>query len=211
MGLELDWTWLLFALPVVFALGWVAARIDLKQWRRESRESSRAIYKGVNLLLNEQPDKAIDAFIQAMQRDPDLDHEQRFVTKLLREELGYRHLVLTDDMEMGAILKHCPIEDAAKAGPTKDRGACLRVDLVDVGFRSLELRLNDPAPPRVGARGAHGARQVVGGHHLLDVAHHVVDDQALGEAQHVAHGGHHDVLGGHLRQHLLSKKQRSTW
>lgn len=40
---------------------------------------------------------------------------KNIVTKLLREELGYKHLVLTDDMEMGAILKHCPIEDAAKA------------------------------------------------------------------------------------------------
>jgi beta-N-acetylhexosaminidase len=40
---------------------------------------------------------------------------QNIVTKLLREELGYRHLVLTDDMEMGAILKHCPIEEATKA------------------------------------------------------------------------------------------------
>jgi beta-N-acetylhexosaminidase len=40
---------------------------------------------------------------------------QNIVTKLLREELAYKHLVLTDDMEMGAILKHCPIEDATKA------------------------------------------------------------------------------------------------
>lgn len=40
---------------------------------------------------------------------------KNIVTKLLREELGYKHLALTDDMEMGAILKHCPIEDAAKA------------------------------------------------------------------------------------------------
>ncbi|HEX8734374.1 MAG TPA: glycoside hydrolase family 3 N-terminal domain-containing protein [Pyrinomonadaceae bacterium] len=40
---------------------------------------------------------------------------QNIVTKLLREELGYKHLALTDDMEMGAILKHCPIEDATKA------------------------------------------------------------------------------------------------
>src|ERR671939_548599 len=42
------------------------------------------------------------------------------VTKLLREELGYRHLVVTDDLEMGAISRHCEIEDAtvraAKAG-----------------------------------------------------------------------------------------------
>src|SRR4029079_12441721 len=34
------------------------------------------------------------------------------VTKLLREELGYKHLVVTDDLEMGAIGRHCEIEDA---------------------------------------------------------------------------------------------------
>jgi beta-N-acetylhexosaminidase len=35
------------------------------------------------------------------------------VTTLLREELGYRGLVVTDDLEMGAIAKHAPIEEAA--------------------------------------------------------------------------------------------------
>lgn len=34
------------------------------------------------------------------------------VTKLLRHELGYKHLVITDDLEMGAIARHCEIEDA---------------------------------------------------------------------------------------------------
>lgn len=34
------------------------------------------------------------------------------VTRLLREELGYKHLVVTDDLEMGAIARHCEIEDA---------------------------------------------------------------------------------------------------
>ena len=34
------------------------------------------------------------------------------VTKLLRQELGYKHLVVTDDLEMGAIARHCEIEDA---------------------------------------------------------------------------------------------------
>ena len=34
------------------------------------------------------------------------------VTTLLREELGYKHLVVTDDLEMGAIARHCEIEDA---------------------------------------------------------------------------------------------------
>src|SRR5919107_2702525 len=33
----------------------------------------------------------------------------QIVTKLLREELGYDGLVVTDDLEMGAIAKHCEI------------------------------------------------------------------------------------------------------
>jgi beta-N-acetylhexosaminidase len=36
----------------------------------------------------------------------------RIVTNLLRQELGYNHLVVTDDLEMGAIAKHCEIEEA---------------------------------------------------------------------------------------------------
>jgi beta-N-acetylhexosaminidase len=39
-----------------------------------------------------------------------LNHD--IVTKLLRDELGYRHLVITDDLEMGAIARHCEIEQA---------------------------------------------------------------------------------------------------
>ncbi|HXT61497.1 MAG TPA: glycoside hydrolase family 3 N-terminal domain-containing protein [Pyrinomonadaceae bacterium] len=35
------------------------------------------------------------------------------VTQLLRQELGYKHLVVTDDLEMGAIAKHFEIEDAS--------------------------------------------------------------------------------------------------
>jgi len=38
---------------------------------------------------------------------------QSIVSHLLREELGYQHLVVTDDLEMGAIAKHCEIEDAS--------------------------------------------------------------------------------------------------
>src|SRR5712664_816525 len=36
----------------------------------------------------------------------------RIVTTLLRQEMGYKHLVVTDDLEMGAIAKHTEIEDA---------------------------------------------------------------------------------------------------
>jgi beta-N-acetylhexosaminidase len=35
------------------------------------------------------------------------------VSKLLRQELGYKRLVITDDLEMGAIIRHYEIGDAA--------------------------------------------------------------------------------------------------
>lgn len=69
--MDFDLQWLLLALPLTFALGWLASRFDLRQWNREERNSPRAYYKGLNLLLNEQHDKAIDAFIEAVQQDPD--------------------------------------------------------------------------------------------------------------------------------------------
>ena len=68
---DLDLPWLLIGLPVAFALGWLASRLDLRQWRQDSRDAPRAYFKGLNLLLNEQQDKAIDAFIEAVQNDPD--------------------------------------------------------------------------------------------------------------------------------------------
>jgi len=37
---------------------------------------------------------------------------RNIVTNLLRGELGYQYLVVTDDLEMGAIAKHCEIEAA---------------------------------------------------------------------------------------------------
>ena len=47
------------------------------------------------------------------------------VTKLLREELGYKHLVVTDDLEMGAIARHCEIEDAVVRAALAGEDMCL--------------------------------------------------------------------------------------
>ena len=69
--MDFDLQWLLLGLPLTFALGWLASRLDLRQWTREQKDSPKAYYKGLNLLLNEQHDKAIDAFIEAVQQDPD--------------------------------------------------------------------------------------------------------------------------------------------
>ncbi|OIQ75655.1 lipopolysaccharide regulatory protein [mine drainage metagenome] len=71
--MEFDLWWLL-ALPLMFALGWLASRVDLRQLGAERalrRDAPQAYYRGLNHLLNEQQDKAIDAFIEAMTADPD--------------------------------------------------------------------------------------------------------------------------------------------
>lgn len=64
-------TWWLLAIPAFFTLGWIAARVDIKQLVSESRTLPRGYFKGLNFLLNEQPDKAIDAFIEIVKLDPE--------------------------------------------------------------------------------------------------------------------------------------------
>ncbi len=66
--MEFEFWWLL-AIPLFFALGWVAARVDIRHVVRESRALPKSYFKGLNFLLNEQPDKAIDAFIEAAKVD----------------------------------------------------------------------------------------------------------------------------------------------
>jgi len=63
--------WWLIIFPIVFGLGWIAARIDIKHLITESRALPRSYFRGLNFLLNEQPDKAIDAFIEVVKVDPD--------------------------------------------------------------------------------------------------------------------------------------------
>jgi lipopolysaccharide biosynthesis regulator YciM len=63
--------WWLLGIPVFFGLGWIAARVDIKQLISESRSLPRGYFKGLNFLLNEQPDKAIDAFIEIVKLDPE--------------------------------------------------------------------------------------------------------------------------------------------
>jgi lipopolysaccharide biosynthesis regulator YciM len=68
--MEFEYWWLL-GFPLFFGLGWVAARIDIKQIVSESRALPRSYFTGLNFLLNEQPDKAIEAFIEVVKVDPE--------------------------------------------------------------------------------------------------------------------------------------------
>ncbi|MCL2523717.1 MAG: lipopolysaccharide assembly protein LapB [Betaproteobacteria bacterium] len=61
--------WQLLLIPVFFGLGWGAARVDIRQVVRESRALPRSYFQGLNFLLNEQPDKAIDSFLEVAKVD----------------------------------------------------------------------------------------------------------------------------------------------
>ncbi|WP_085315606.1 lipopolysaccharide assembly protein LapB [Derxia lacustris] len=65
---------LLLAVPaafIAFGLGWLAARVDIKHLIEGSKALPRSYFRGLNFLLTEQPDRAIDSFIEAVQGDPD--------------------------------------------------------------------------------------------------------------------------------------------
>jgi len=136
--MELDFQWLLIGLPVAFALGWMASRFDLRQVRRDHRDSPRAYFKGLNLLLNEQQDKAIDAFIEAVQNDPDTTELHFALGNLFRRRGEFeravrvhQHLLNRADLKHGDRdrAQHALAQDFMKAG---------LFDRAEAAFRALE-------------------------------------------------------------------------
>ena len=91
--MDFDLSWLLLGLPITFVLGWFASRIDLRQLRFENRQAPKAYFKGLNYLLNEQQDQAIDAFIEAVQNDPDTSELHFALGNLFRRRGEYERAV----------------------------------------------------------------------------------------------------------------------
>jgi len=91
--MEFDLSLILLALPIVFVLGWVASRFDMRQLRLENRQAPKAYFKGLNFLLNEQQDQAIDAFIEAVQNDPDTSELHFALGNLFRRRGEYERAV----------------------------------------------------------------------------------------------------------------------
>lgn len=62
------------------------------------------------------------------------------VTKLLREELGYRGLTISDDLEMGAILKNYGIGEACKMAINAGQdmlAICANPESIRIGFQAV--------------------------------------------------------------------------
>jgi len=91
--MDFDISWLLLSLPVAFILGWAASRFDLRQLRLENRRAPKAYFRGLNFLLNEQQDQAIDAFIEAVQNDPDTSELHFALGNLFRRRGEYERAV----------------------------------------------------------------------------------------------------------------------
>lgn len=63
--------WYLLLLPAFFAAGWLLRGFDTRVRANDTGGAPRPVFRGLNLLLNEQPDKAIDAFIEVVKLDPE--------------------------------------------------------------------------------------------------------------------------------------------
>ncbi|MFH0128762.1 lipopolysaccharide assembly protein LapB [Variovorax sp. EL159] len=99
--MDFDPSWLLIGLPVAFVLGWLASRFDIRQLKLENRQAPKAYFRGLNFLLNEQQDQAIDAFIEAVQNDPDTQELHFALGNLFRRRGEYQRAVRVHEHLLG--------------------------------------------------------------------------------------------------------------
>jgi lipopolysaccharide biosynthesis regulator YciM len=145
--MEFEFWWLL-ALPLFFSLGWLAARVDLKQLLAESTALPAAYFKGLNFLITNQHDKAIEAFSEAVQANTD-SLELHFALGSLFRRRGevdraiHLHLSLLDKKDLEPQQKLAVTaelaQDYLKAG-LLDRAEELFESLDDDRYRQPALR-----------------------------------------------------------------------
>lgn len=138
--------WWLIALPLFFALGWTAARIDIKQLLSETTSLPAAYFKGLNFLITDQHDKAIEAFTEAVQANAE-SLELHFALGSLFRRSGEvdrainLHLSLLDRKELPA-----PQRQAIKAELAQDYLKAGLFDRAEELFSSLDQsRYQQPA------------------------------------------------------------------
>ena len=136
--MEFDFTWVLLGFPVAFTLGWLASRLDLRQLRIENRQAPKAYFKGLNFLLNEQQDQAIDAFIEAVQNDPDTSELHFALGNLFRRRGEYDRAVRVHEhlMSRGDLTQ--PERDRAQHALALDFLKAGLLDRAEAALRRLE-------------------------------------------------------------------------
>ena len=135
--MDFELQWLLWGLPLAFALGWVASRWDVRQWKREPQGSQKVYYKGLNLLLNEQHDKAIDAFIEAVQQDPDTSDLHFALGNLFRRRGEYERAVRVHQHLLGRADLTKAERDRAQHALAQDYMKAGLFDRAELGYGAL--------------------------------------------------------------------------
>lgn len=141
--MEFQFYWLLL-LPLFFGLGWLAARMDLRQLLSESRALPSAYFKGLNFLINEQPDQAIEALSEVAQSHQQTTELHFTLGSLFRrrgelDRATRMHQMLLDrsdlpnDQRVAAL--HELAQDYLKAG-LLDRAESLFLELKGTEFES---------------------------------------------------------------------------
>ena len=136
--MDFDFTWLLLGFPIIFTLGWLASRVDIRQLRIENRQAPKAYFRGLNFLLNEQQDQAIDAFIEAVQNDPDTSELHFALGNLFRRRGEYERAVRVHEhlMSRGDLAQ--PERDRAQHALALDFLKAGLLDRAEIALRKLE-------------------------------------------------------------------------
>ncbi|MBA3594743.1 MAG: lipopolysaccharide assembly protein LapB [Pseudomonadota bacterium] len=136
--MEFDFTWVLLGFPVAFALGWFASQLELRQLRIQNRQTPKAYFRGLNFLLNEQQDQAIDAFIEAVQNDPDTSELHFALGNLFRRRGEYERAVRVHEhlMSRGDLTQ--PERDRAQHALALDFLKAGLLDRAEIALRKLE-------------------------------------------------------------------------
>ena len=136
--MDFDFSWVLLGFPVLFTLGWIASRLDLRQLRIENRQAPKAYFRGLNFLLNEQQDQAIDAFIEAVQNDPDTSELHFALGNLFRRRGEYERAVRVHEhlMSRGDLTQ--PERDRAQHALALDFLKAGLLDRAEIALRKLE-------------------------------------------------------------------------
>jgi len=139
MDFDFTWlTWILLGFPIAFGLGWLASRVDLRQLRLENHQAPKAYFRGLNFLLNEQQDQAIDAFIEAVQNDPDTSELHFALGNLFRRRGEYERAVRVHEhlMSRGDLAQ--PERDRAQHALALDFLKAGLLDRAEAALRKLE-------------------------------------------------------------------------
>lgn len=143
--IEFEYWWLL-VLPLFFTLGWITARVDIKQLLSESTTLPAAYFKGLNFLIGDKHDKAVEAFSEAIQANSD-SLELHFALGSLFRRTGETnrainlHVNLLDKKELTE-----PQRNAVKAELAQDYLKAGLFDRAEELFKGLEdQRYKQPA------------------------------------------------------------------